>query len=245
MIAYLTSTLGCSCLEDGKWKTRGIDESNGLAEGIRKVWKPGGRCCILSADPKAWEMNDSICNQFAESIVLTGMDAGEVCICDSRNSSQVMEQLDSYDVLVLFGGHVPTQNAFFQQIGLKEKIADFDGLLLGISAGTMNSAGLVYAQPELQGESTDPSYVRFMNGLGLMDFMVIPHFQAWREERLDGKRILEEITYPDSMGRQFYALCDGSYILLEGARRLLCGEAYLIKDGTLRKICETGEKKEL
>ena len=70
--------------------------------------------------------------------------------------------LCAYDVIFLGGGHVPTQNAFFHRIGLREKIRNFDGIVIGISAGSMNSADVVYAQPELPGEAADESYQRFL-----------------------------------------------------------------------------------
>ena len=45
--------------------------------------------------------------------------------------------------------------------------------------------------------------------------------------------LFEDITYPDSMGREFFALVDGSYVLIHDGEEELCGEAYLIKDGTV------------
>ena len=54
----------------------------------------------------------------------------------------------NYDVILLGGGHVPTQNKFFKEIRLREKIKDFDGIIIAISAGSMNSADIVYCQPE-------------------------------------------------------------------------------------------------
>lgn len=58
------------------------------------------------------------------------------------------------------------------------------------------------------------------------------------ENVLDGKRLFEDITYPDSYGREFYALADGSFFLIENKTTTLFGEAYLIKDGNIRQICE-------
>lgn len=37
---------------------------------------------------------------------------------------------------------------FFKEIRLREKIKDFDGIIIAISAGSMNSADIVYCQPE-------------------------------------------------------------------------------------------------
>ena len=47
------------------------------------------------------------------------------------------EKLLNYDVILLAGGHVPTQNCYFKEIDLKEKIKDFQGIVIGISAGSM------------------------------------------------------------------------------------------------------------
>ena len=58
---------------------------------------------------------------------------------------------------------------------------------------------------------------------------------------LDGRRLMEDITYSDSWGHRFYALIDGSYILVENGRTEIFGEAYLISDGTISKICEKGQ----
>ena len=43
-------------------------------------------------------------------------------------------------VIILRGGHVPTQNKFFEKIKLKERIKDFEGIIIGVSARYMNSA---------------------------------------------------------------------------------------------------------
>lgn len=91
---------------------------------------------------------------------------------------------------------------------------------MGISAGSMNCADMVYAQPELEGEAADPSYERFIVGLGLTERNILPHYQMVKDYTLDGLRLMEEITYPDSAGREFYALEDGSYILCADGGRL-------------------------
>ena len=105
----------------------------------------------------------------------------------------------------------------------------------------MNSAEVVYAQPELEGESVDKNYQRFLPGLGLTKLMVLPHYQDIKDDMLDGRRLFEDITYPDSVGREFYALEDGSYFLVENNETTLFGAAYRIKDGAIKQICEKGQ----
>ena len=104
---------------------------------------------------------------------------------------------------------------------------------MGISAGSMNLASTVYAQPELEGEAADPLYERFLPGLGLTETMLLPHYQDCKDDVLDGKRVFEDIAYPDSMGRQFIAAPDGSYLLIKDGREELRGEYYMIKDGEI------------
>ena len=73
---------------------------------------------------------------------------------------------------------------------------------------------------------------------------ILPHYQSTRHDVLDGLRVFEDIAYPDSMGKAFYALPDGSYLLIREGREELRGEAFLIRDGALRRICKNGESLE-
>ena len=237
MIAYLTSHIGGSYKKDGKRIPTQLNADNGFLESLQKHWKSDSNVLIISADADAVDTNDSIMNIFEKSIPMSGLSIKRIIICDKRNESIVCAIAD-YDVVILAGGHVPTQNRFFERIRLKKYINDFDGILIGISAGTMNSAEIVYAQPELEGEGIDREYQRFLHGLGITELMVLPHYQDLKDEILDGKRLFEDITYPDSYGREFYALTDGSYLLIENGLTTLFGEAYLIKDGKIKKICE-------
>lgn len=237
MIAYLTSHIGGSYKKNGTRVPTRLNAENGLLDSLQKHWKDNSKVLIISADADDFEINDSIRNIFKESFPMSGLSITQMHICDTRNE-KLVDELTDYDVLILAGGHVPTQNKFFERIRLKEHINDFGGILIGISAGTMNSAEIVYAQPELEGESIDKEYERFLSGLGITKLMVLPHYQDLKDEILDGKRLFEDITYPDSYGREFYALEDGSYFIIENETTTLFGAAYLIKDGTIKQICE-------
>lgn len=237
MIAYLSSHIGGSYKENGIRIPTQLIADNGFLESLQQHWKDNSDVLIISSDPDSSETNDSIRDVFAEAFPMSGLSIRRMQICDKRNE-EIVAQIADYDVLILAGGHVPTQNAFFQKIRLKERIKDFDGILIGISAGTMNCAETVYAQPELEGESIDKEYRRFLSGLGITRLMILPHFQYIRNNILDGKRIMEDITLPDSYGREFYGLTDGSYVMIENETMTLHGEAYLIGDGELTQICE-------
>ena len=240
MRIYLTSHIGGSYQENGSRLPMPLNPENGLADSLRKHWKDNANVLLISADPEDTEKNNGTRNLFAAAFPMSGLSIGKMDMCDAR-SLKLLDNISAYDVLILAGGHVPTQNRFFKRIRLKERLPDFDGILIGISAGTMNSAEIVYAQPELEGESVDARYERFLSGLGLTKLMMIPHYQAIKEDILDGRRLFEDITYADSYGREFYALEDGSYCLFENGTTTLFGAAYRIKDAPLKQICEKNQ----
>lgn len=237
MIVYLSSNIGGSCKKDGVRIPTPLSTENGLLESLQKNWKAMSNILIISADADSVETNDSIRDIFAVAFPMSGLSVNQMTICDRRNEN-IAGKIAEYDVVILAGGHVPTQNDFFERICLKEHIKDFDGILIGISAGTMNCAETVYAQPEREGESIDKKYRKFLCGLGITRLMILPHYQDIKDDILDGKRLFDDITYADSYGREFYAIVDGSYFMIKDGKTMLFGEAYLIKDGTIKQICE-------
>ena len=239
MILFLTSSPTGPL--DNSRKVDGIDRKNYLVENFQKYWKSQMRCLYITAMPADYTLNDEIRHGMRHTWEKEGFSIGDFDIWDDRTTDYSKEMLHSYDLIILGGGHVPTQNAFFKRISLREKIKDFEGMVIGISAGTMNSADVVYAQPEEAGEGVDPSYQKFIEGLGLTKFNVCPHYQMVKDFYLDGLRLFEDITYQDSYGHEFIALPDGSYILGADGVEMIWGEAYVIKDGSIQKICEDGQ----
>ena len=239
MIAFLTSSptgpLDNSRIVDG------FDDKNRLVLNLRRLWKDGARCLLLPADPGDSEFNDIIRDDMSRILERRGFPHACFDVWDCRRTDFPRAELLAYDFILLGGGHVPTQNAFFQKAGLREKMRGFKGMVMGISAGTMNCADMVYAQPELPGESIDPHYVRHFEGLGITRLNILPHYQAVTNSRLDGKRLFEDITFADSMGHSFLVLPDGSYVLSENGHETLYGEAWLLKDGRMERICRDGQ----
>lgn len=245
MILFLTSSPCTNDMPEGVELPCILNEDNGFVEQLKKYWKPDSRCLIISADPTNYGMNDEMADTFFRAFSYHGLTLSDMVICDDRNAGEIDVFLKESAVIILAGGHVPTQMEFFDRLGLRELIQEFTGIVIGISAGTMNCAKWVYAQPEEEGESVDPDYVRFFQGLGLTKINVLPHYQNVKYNILDGKRLFEDITYGDSFGNEFYALVDGSYILVEEGKSVLHGTVYRIKDGELKRICIYGNQIDL
>lgn len=229
MICYLTSS-------PILYGTEILDPSNGFVETLRQDFPPHCRALFVCSDPEGWQETDFFAASVRRGFEAAGFAFEAFWVLDSRNQDSTRQLAAESNFIILAGGHVPTQNRFFRRIRLKETLEAYDGLLLGISAGSMNSAATVYSQPEEPGEALDPAYERFLPGLGLTDLMLLPHYQAVRDSLLDGLRIIEDITLPDSIGKTFYAIPDGSYLLIRNGRPELRGEAYRIRDGKIEPI---------
>lgn len=240
MTVFLTSHIGGYVRKDGRRIPSSLLTDNNLVENLKIRWPEDANVLFIAANPNDTEKSESYRNAFLYAFPFHSMPIKTYTVCDCRNE-QAAEHLADYNVVILSGGHVPTQNSFFRHIGLKEKLNSYNGIVIGISAGTMNCAEIVYAHPELEGEAVDPNYQRFIPGLGLTKRMILPHYQMIKDDVLDGLRIFEDIACPDSYGREFYALNDGSYVISENGVDVLYGEAYQIKNGRISMICKKDE----
>lgn len=239
MVVFLTSSPTGPL--DGSRKVVGLDKKNHFVDNLRKFWKPGARNLMITATPDSYEQNDEMISFFEQAVKTDGFSCQPFEVWDFRTEDFSKEKLHSYDVIWLGGGHVPTQNRFFKEIGLREKMEGFRGIVIGISAGTMNAADIVYVQPEHEGEAVDPLFQRFIQGLNLTKTQILPHYQMVKDWYLDGMRLYDDITYGDSYGHQFLVLEDGSYLMIQNGRESVWGNAYEISDGQIRKIKEDEE----
>lgn len=218
-----------------------LNPANGFVARLRTVLPPRPRCLFICSSPDDPEKTDRYANDMRMAFSEAGMPLGQLGVLDGRNAVEAEALIHASDFIILAGGHVPTQNAFFQKIHLRQLLADYGGTVMGVSAGSMNAASTVYVQPELEGESIDPAFERFVPGLGLTEVKILPHYQQIKDWLLDGKRLFEDITYPDSMGQVFHALPDGSYLFGTGRMQRIFGECYCISDGQISQACANGE----
>lgn len=231
MILYITSS---PCI-DGADRAI-LNPANDFLARLQEDLPDNPRCLFIASNPfdraGTCEFGSHMFMAFAEA----GFPFSAYHILDGHNAHEAVELIRQSDFIILAGGHVPTQNRFFQEIHLGELLEDYEGVIMGVSAGSMNSAKIVYAQPEEDGETMDPDYQRFVPGLGLTQLNILPHYQKVKHQYIDGIRLFEDVTYLDSMGRTFYALPDGSYFYVRDGQTLLCGKAYRLHNGILELL---------
>ncbi len=240
MKAMLASALGATRKVNGTKVPSVLIERNGFLERLKSIWVQNARVLIVCGNPSDYETNDSVYACLKESFSMSGLSVSYIDKCDDRNPEAV-EDIKNIDVIILTGGHVPTQNKFMKRLRLRERLLDYNGIVVAWSAGSMNCADVVYAGPEFEGEATDPLYERWITGLGITDVNIFPHFQRLKDDYLDGMRLIEDITYADSVGHEIIALNDGSYIMIDDEQAILYGEAYRIKDREQTQICKEDE----
>ena len=197
------------------------------------------RVLLVSAAPDDEGFTASVKKGMSDCIHASGIQTASITMLDRHNAAQTPELVKKADWIVLCGGHVPTQNKFLHEIGLKQLIQDFPGVVMGCSAGSMNCADLVYSHPELPGEAVDPHYQRWLKGLGLTHIQLVPHMEQVRYAQVDGLRLFEDVAFPDSWNHRFYTFRDGGYVIQKpGKRPELRGEAFEITRGAMHRVSE-------
>lgn len=240
MKAMLASALGATRKVNGTKVPSVLIQRNGFLERLKSIWEQNARVLIICGDPSDYKKNDNLCNDLKDSFYMSGLSVSYIDKCDDRNP-EIVDDLENIDVIILTGGHVPTQNMFLKQLQLRERLLNYNGIVVAWSAGSMNCADVVYAGPEFEGEAIDPLYERWITGLGITDINIFPHFQKLKDDYLDGMRLIEDITFDDSVGHEIIALNDGSYIMINEGQTILYGEAYMIKDREQTQICKEDE----
>ena len=217
-----------------------LSPANGFIDNLKAALPPRPRALFVCSNPDTPGETDNFGRDICGAIVEAGIAVSKWSVLDGRNEKDAQLLIWQSDLIVLAGGHVPTQNLFFQKIGLSKLLKNYQGVILGISAGSMNCARRVYAQPEEPGESRR-DFRRFYPGLGLSEINILPHYQQVKDRMIDGKRLFEDVTYVDSVGNNFLSLVDGSYVLERGGETTLYGEAYALTNGKFFQISHEDE----
>ena len=233
-----------------------LDESNGFADNLKKYWVPNARFLIFASDPSDSSISEHIKRELQDAFSLSDFSIGEIryfdyqYIEDYRKQSNcnsaaaakeaLKDALQWADVFFLAGGHAPTENAFMKECDLKTLISApelFDGIFIGLSAGTINAAKEAYLIPEHSGESIDPDFVRFTDGLGFTQINVVPHIEYEQTVTLDGRKLIDEIVAEDSSDRDIYLIPDGSYFMIRNGITEFFGEGMIMKNGVTLPLC--------
>jgi len=131
---------------------------------------------------------------------------------------QMRKEIETADVVWLAGGVTPVQYRYFQKYGLVPVLRQHKGVIIGMSAGSINIAQTAICVHDK---------IEIYQALGLVDISVKPHFNI--NGALD-KLLKISQEYP------IYGICDDSVIICNKDKRTYIGDIYLINKGVVTKI---------
>lgn len=222
-----------------------LNPANGMLDELRKAlpWKT--KCVMVTSYPDNQEITDRMAWELRECFERADLAFAHYEVLDRRTAPYAQRMIMQANFLIFCGGHVPTEHAFFEDVNLRKLLKNWDGVIMTISAGSMNCAEIVYSTPEYDGEAIDPHYQLHMRGLGLTKVNILPHFQTLKDCKIDGFRLVDDIIARDSWRHPVYCLPDGSYFYITDTVTELRGEAWCMKNGKLKLVCKENQFKKI
>ncbi len=243
---FLTSSINTN-KEDGFGNKIPIEfeNKNRILDNFKKYISRYDNFLYIASNPNDYEKTDLYSSIVFESFDLT-LPFKNYKVLDNRNVKDAKKLVKKANFIYLAGGHVPTQNKFFNDINLKELIKENKRVVIcGVSAGSMNCADIVYSPPEEEGEAVSKEYERYLKGLDLINISINPHYNDHQVVTLDDLDVKKDILLPDSKKKSFFAYPDGTYILKANNKVMLYGLSYLFKDGRRYKFSDDKKKKNI
>ena len=219
---------------DGLKVPNEIDNTNRIVDQLKQLMSDNNAILYIAASPDDKEKVDSYATLIFEALKLSGITFSEYFVLDNRTKSKASELIKKANVIFLSGGDTYIENDFFKEISLKELLQNYEEIIIGQSAGSINMAESVYNSPE-NGNNSEPIY---FEGLGLSQINIEPHFILDTEGFDEMQMYQRQYLIEESVKSPIYALCDGSHILEIDHNITIYGKAYLIKDKKIVQVCD-------
>lgn len=246
---FLTSSLGgyIKTLQGDKYVNEIIkcDNSNHFIDRLKLFVPKVDTFVFIASDPDCAQKTDEYSNIIAGALNLDDFEIKHLIIVDHRFSGDIKKTILSADVVFLAGGNVLKQNNYFKEINLKSILGEYNGVLIGQSAGSMNCSDVVYTQPEEKEEFEDENYQRMITGLGLVDFAIMPHMNCAYEVDEYAHPTVMQMCLEDSFNIPHYGIFDYGFIEVVDNKAISYGKTLHIKDGKCIILCNDKEKIEL
>ena len=203
----------------GPMKNKGFEPN--IEESIKKDLNGKKSIVFIPTSPTNYEKNDlyTYGNSEIKGIMtyignISNID--KVTIIDDRISSyERIELIKNTDVIYLLGGNPFNQIEYINNNKYDELIRNFNGIIIGTSAGAMNLCKNVYYSKD---EDFDKSI--FYDGIGLVDITIDPHFD------INNKEQVEEIIN-NSVDKEIIGLPNESAIRIENGNIEYINEIYI------------------
>ena len=240
MIRFLTSDFKHYHKVNGQKIANSFDNTNGIVNQIKEYLKEKNTILFISADSKDIEKVSLYSQLLFEGLRLSGIEFKDYLVLSDETKNNAKEYIEKADLIFLSGGDTYIQHQFFTEIKLKDLLVNFNGLIIGQSAGAINMANSVFNSPEDQ-EQSEPI---FFDGLGLTNINIEPHFKYNDTNFDDNEKYQRNAIIKESYNRQIYGQCNGSHIIIDDNNvATVYGDTYLIENGNITKICNNKDNK--
>ncbi len=184
----------------------------------QKIVKRNRFAFVASEFEKTHEKTDHYFRFFLNLFEEKGIRFDESYVVDGRmTAAEAQSAVAEADVVWLSGGDTPTQFAYFQKYGIDMVIKQHQGIIIGMSAGSINLTKTVICTLSC-GHNKQEIY----EGLGCVDISVEPHFVR--------DKVSDEVL---ELSKEYviYGLCDDSVIVCTDGKIEFWGEVYKISNG--------------
>lgn len=224
---------------NGKKIAKEIDNTNGIVNQLKELLTGNKTMLFIASTPNAYEGNDHYAKLIFDGLNFSDIKFDNYLLLDNRTCEFASEYVEKADLIFLSGGNPYAESIFFKKINLKKLLENYQGVVMGQSAGSINLALDAYNSPE-DGSATDEKTI-YIEGLGLSNINIEPHFILDSTNFDENQLYQRQHILNESYKRPIYALCDGSHILETDENTVIYGESYLIKDGIISILCKDKE----
>ncbi|GFP76292.1 Type 1 glutamine amidotransferase-like domain-containing protein [Clostridium fungisolvens] len=184
---------------------------------------------FIASSPDFFEITDKYAKRYLGWFSDLGINFKSSKVIDNRmKKEEMLEHIRYASVVFLMGGPTMIQFDFLKQNELHKALREYEGCVLGLSAGAINMAKVAICTAESEEDKTE-----IYEGLNLLDISIEPHFKGRGNETNLNEllRISEE--------HDIYAMCDNGAIVCRGKEQFFYGELYLISKGKIKKVDES------
>lgn len=190
-----------------------------IADELRKILKIRNRLVFISAWPDRSKQNDDDSTGMHNMFVSCDMPFSSFCVIDERTDVETAQkEIENASCLFLMGGNATAQMDMIRRKGIFGKIKSFRGVILGVSAGSMNMGNPVVDIYE----SVLP-----YEGFGFAGLTIKSHYPISDET-------LRYMTAQVSTETPVTLMKDESAIFITEDGVKLIGEIYLMDRGEIR-----------
>lgn len=193
---------------------------NSVIEYFQKDIKNNSTITFISSSFDNYDKNDLYYNNMIKFFNDIDINFNKTYLIDNRiNKEKAKEIIESSNIVYIMGGDPYSEMQSINSYNLTEVLRKFEGIIIGVSAGSMNMNNNVCYIDE-------NNNIKEYNGIGLADFNIYPHLDFnnidYLKEIFRVSKIRKTITLPNE-----------SFIRVENEVPEIIGEHYIVEDETI------------